>query len=209
MRHAHHCDRARFGAERPDLVGDLFDDADFADFDLDLLIVEEGFDWGGVNADWKMPAPLVTGFIEGGGVVIVVDQGLNRLKNSEARRDLRLFGAYLEPDDSPEYLADSVSHGRSDRELVISPSRMEIDGWLQPAYEGVARIVAQGVVPLIPLGQVSISSEPTARKLRDDVFTDWGAPCHLGQSQVVATDLQPWWRHTWPMTRSQGITLTT
>jgi hypothetical protein len=117
--------------------------------------------------NWRIPRDIVATFVERGGVIIVADVDVNKMRASYPAyaADLRFFGAFLDgyPDGVAHirYVRDDTSN-KGSGPSVLCPWPASEDGWPRDAYDGVGRVLAIAPVALEPQGHVLLWSSPTA-----------------------------------------------
>lgn len=141
---------------------------------------EEGLFSPGTD-EWKLPPELAVKHVETGGIFVVLDASADKfMRGVRLAEESGFFGAHVLCKECPRgvpYVRDSdANFGGKNSSLMCRPDRMVlVSEWLQPALEGVE--VLKCVYPvggLQTIRDIAASTEPTARELRGDVFTDLG-----------------------------------
>lgn len=117
-------------------------------FNPDIIFMEDGL----VNDEaWKIPQAFATELVENGTVLIIADVGIDAAsKNRSGYEKITSFlGCKLRFKNSePAAIADEKNFWRGHKQIICKTSEMNIDGWLQPIYAGIEKILVGNPVRL-------------------------------------------------------------
>lgn len=144
LAHAVLGDEAAAKVLNPDLNGDLVSETAVRAFAPNLIYVEDGLFLK--DSEWRVREPYAREFVRSGGVMIIADVDINdaRERRDAYRAAYDFLGTgidYGHEDRDPVYASDTSHCWKSDRQIVVNPSRMVFDSWLSPVYENISELV--------------------------------------------------------------------
>lgn len=161
---------------------------------FDAIVMEGGWQpWGAGQA--RITTESAATFVRGGGQLLVCDIGRNEARNHHddlvaAKWLLKAVPKYNANLD-PEYLQDDLARDPDRYGFWFYPDEMSVSEWLQPAFEGVDRLLVEHPLYLMPGDAIAASGSATTEVLAADVFVDrnirapWASMSTVGQGHVL------------------------
>lgn len=162
-------------------------------FNPDIIFLENGL----INNEaWKIPQAFAAELVENGTVLIIADVGTDAAsKDRSGYEEISSFlGCQLRFKNSqPAAIADEQNFWRGHKQIICKTSEMGIDGWLQPIYSGIEKILVGNPVRLDHTSNTLVrGNRNSSGVIVNDVydrldpdFTPWGNVIKRGYGFIV------------------------